>query len=184
MIQLDNEYETTEAKVGGGYVAPPPGGYVLQVVEVSDKPAKSGKDMITLGLDIAEGEFQGAFERFPKPYRQLVNGDNLPYFKAMIQAFQESNDYERLRGLIEHGSCNPHTLKGALVGGCVREAEYRSESGEIKVGLEIGWLCAVGKVSDIKVPKLKKLAGSTGARQGYSNQVNRVPQDEDDTLPF
>lgn len=183
MIQLDNEYEATEAKTGGGYVAPPPGGYVLQVLDVSDKPTKTGKDMITLTLDIAEGEFQGAFEKYPKPYRQLVNGDNLPYFKAMIQAFQESNDYDRLRGLIEHGNCDPFVLKGALVGGCVREAEYRHESGEIKVGLEIGWLCPVEKVPDIKPPKLKKLAGNAGARPGSHVQSSRAPQTDDD-LPF
>jgi hypothetical protein len=182
-MRIDQEYENTEAAEGGNYIAPPPGGYIFQVLEVSEKPSSSGKDMITLTLDIADGEFEGAFQRFPKKYCQLVNGDNLPYFKAMIEAFQTSNP-ERGR-LIQGGNFDPQRLTGAVVGGCIREEEYQDrETREIKVGLKVAWLCDLEKVGDIKPPKLKKLAGGQGAsRPAAYASAGRAPQADDD-LPF
>jgi hypothetical protein len=177
MINLDPDFSTTEAAQGGGFETPPPGGYTFRVVDVSDKPSKAGNDMLTLSVDIATGEYKGAFEKFPKMFFQLVNGEHLPYFKALLNNFAASNNPDRMVGVLNGLQFNAQKLKGLLIGGCLRAAEYEKD-GEIREGREVWYFCPISEVADIKPPKMKKLArgGSTSSRQ--------APPLDDDDLPF
>lgn len=180
MIQLDEEFTTTEAATGGAYDPPTPGGYVFQVVSVSDKPSNAGNAMVTLELDIADGNFAGAFAKFPKRYFQLVNGEHLPYFKGMLRSFKESNSEEKMRGVVNQSlQFDSSKLLKALVGGCLREAEYLDRSNQVRVGLEIAFLCPVKDVPDIKAPPLKKL--NKPAPTPSKNSSSPIPEDD---LPF
>lgn len=183
MIQLDKEFTTTEAAEGGQYEAPPAGGYILQVLEVSDKDSSAGNAMVTLSFDIAEGEYQGAFAKFPKKFFQLINGSHLAYFKGMLKAFQESNSEQSMHGIISKDlQFDSSRLVKRLVGASIREAEYKATDGEIKVGLEIYFLCPVKEVPNIKPAALKKLkAGTTSTAS--SSRPSAPPHDESD-LPF
>jgi hypothetical protein len=194
MIAIDNEYDKTEAKEFRPYENPPPGGYVLEVIEASDEPARSGKAMVTLSLDIAEGPCAGAFEQYPKKYFQLVNGESLPYFKALIKNFLDSNPEGKTRDLIftnRDGSkgLDVRRLVGLRIGGNLREAEYtKQDTGEVKVGLEVGYLGAVKDIPNMKVQPLKKLRGApSGSRPAPTptpgKPQGQAPQAEDD-LPF
>jgi hypothetical protein len=188
MIQLDGNFQSVKAQVGGMYVAPPAGGYVFRVLEVSEAPSDTGKPMVTLTMDVHEGPHKGVFEKYPKKYRQLVNGDSLPFFKGMLSAFQASNPTERLKGLVNHAlQCNPMVLKDCLVGGLLRDQEYKQkDSGEIRIGQEVAYLCAVSEVPNLKPAPIKRLTtqGKPNASHssGYS-APNGAPPPEDD-LPF
>lgn len=187
MIQLDSNFQTVKAQVGGQYVAPPAGGYVFTVLEVSEAPSDAGKPMVTLTLDIAEGPSKGCFEKYPKKYRQLVNGESLPFFKGMLASFQASNTPEKIKGLVNQSlQCNPMILKGCLVGGLLRDQEYKQkDSGEIRIGQEIAYLCAASEVPNLKPAPLKKLvAQSRGASQspGYGSAAGAPPPEDD--MPF
>ncbi len=191
MIALDKDFDTTEAKDFKPFENPPSGGYVFEVLEVSDKASESGKAMVTLSLDIAEGPHAGAFENYPKKYRQLVNGESLAYFKAMIKAFMESNPPGLTKEIIftqRDGSkgFDPSRLRGLRIGGNLREAEYmKQETSEVKVGTEIGYLGAVKDVPAMKPQPLKKLRGAPVATKPFQpTRPGNVPPPAEDDLPF
>ncbi len=179
MIQLDNTFPETEAAENKGFETPPPGGYVFRVTDVSEKPSAAGNAMLTLSVDIAQGDFEGAFEKFPKKFFQLVNGDHLPYFKALLNHFKESNPEAKTKGLVNAAlQFDAQKLKGLLIGGCLREAEYLNRDNDLCIGREIWYFCPVEEVNEIKPPKMKKLDKKSGTSKP-STSAN-----PDDDLPW
>lgn len=190
MIQLDDDFEKVEAKEGGAFEPPEPGGYVMTVLDISEAPSKAGNAMVTLSLDISEGENAGCFQKFPKKFFQQVNGDNLPYFKAMIQHFQASNPADKMNQVIQRQRdqsivFNGAALKGMRIGANLREAEYMDKTGNLCVGIEVGALCAVKDIALVRPMPLKKLKGAKPAatRQPAYPTTGAPPLAEDD-LPF
>jgi hypothetical protein len=169
MYTLGSDYDSTEAKEFTPFETPPVGGYVFKVVEVDGSPSKGGRPMVSLGLDIAEGPYAGAFAKYPKTYRQMIDGAGLPYFKAMIKQFSESNSEAKMREVIfmqKNGTkgFDPMKLLGLRIGGNLGEAEYvKQTTGETKIGTEIRFLGAVKDVPLMKPLSLKKLSGSNGS---------------------
>jgi len=170
MYTLGKDFDTTEAKEFTPFENPPSGGYVFTVVEAEQTSTRNaGRPMVTVKLDIAEGPHKGAFAKFPKPYRQMMDGDSQAYFKGMLKNFALSNPETKMAQVIftnRDGSkgFNAAALVGMRIGGNLREAEYqKQDSGEIKVGLEISFLGAVKDVPLMKPLALKKLAGSNGS---------------------
>ena len=139
-IKLDANFKDVAPAEAGGYVQPPAGGHVMKVLDVSDQPSKAGNPMVTLKLDIAGGEYGGAFAKFPRRFFQLINGEHTAYFKGMLKAFKESNPENEVRGLVVDGAFYPERMKGLVVGACLREAEYKDKNGEIKVGRSLSSL--------------------------------------------
>lgn len=185
MIQLDSNFQTEKAKTGGAYSAPPAGPYIWVVTDVSEEPSKEKKPMVTLTLDVYSGPEKGCFDKFPKKYRQLVNGDNMPYFKGMLEAFKASNPQEKIRGLINQQlQLYPMVLKGCIVGGMLRDHEYKhKETGEIKIGQEIAYLFAASEVNNLKPMPLKKLSGGASHPQSYGGNSG-APAPDDSDMPF
>jgi hypothetical protein len=193
MYTLGKDFDTTEAKEFVPFENPPSGGYVFKVVGSEDAPTRGGRPMVTLALDIDEGPHKGAFTRFPKPYRQMLDGESLPYFKAMLKYFGESNPEAKMQKVIftqRDGSkgFDHAALVGLRIGGNLREAEYiKQDTGETKVGLEVSFLGAVKDVGSMKPLPLKKLEGSRPAARPAASRpatTSRPPLDEDDSLPF
>lgn len=185
MIQLDSNFQTEKAKTGGQYSAPPAGPYIWIVTDVSEAPSKDRKPMVTLTLDVYSGPEKGCFEKFPKKYRQLVNGDNMPYFKGMLESFKASNPQEKIRGLVnQQFQFFPMVLKGCIVGGMLRDHEYKKkDSGEIKVGQEIAYLFPAADLGGLKPMPIKKLSGSAGQPQPHSGNAG-ASSHEEDFMPF
>lgn len=194
MILIDREFDKTEAKEGGQFDPPDPGGYVMLVLEVSEQPSKAGSDMVTLSLDIADGEHAGAFAKFPKRFFQQVNGDNLAYFKGMIGHFSASNPPAKMNQVIfkqkdESLGFDGQALVGMRIGANLREAEYLDRAGQVKMGLEVGALCAVKDVPGLKPMPVKKLKGQrpgtpTAARPAAQTAGGALPLAGEDDLPF
>lgn len=190
MYTLGNDYDTTEAKEMTPFEQPPNGGYVLKVVGYSTDPAKNGRPMITLDLDIAEGPHTGAFAKFPKPYRQMLDGDSLPYFKAMIKYFGESNPAPKMAEVIftqKNGSkgFDPSKLMGLRVGGNLGEVEYiKQATGEVKVGTEVRFLGAVKDVPSMRVLPLKRLNGAAPARTQAPSAAKGPATMTSEDVPF
>lgn len=184
MIQLDASFQNVKAENIGQFENPPAGGYILKVIDVSDKKSESGSDMITLTLDIAEGPFEDGFGKYPKKVRQVISEKSLPYFKGMLNSFKASNPPEKLKGMVNASfQFNPMVLKGAIIGGLLRDAEYINKSGELKIGQEIDFLCQVDEVPNLKTRALKKLTGPM-ASGNTANTANNAPPHGDDDLPF
>lgn len=191
MYTLGNDYDTTEAKEMTPFEQPPTGGYVLKVVDYSTDSAKNGRPMITLLLDIAEGPHAGAFAKYPKAYRQMLDGDSLPYFKAMIKYFSESNPEGRMREVIftqKNGSkgFDPAKLMDLRIGGNLGEVEYiKQATGELKVGTEVRFLGAVKDVPSMRPLPLKRLNGAAPAGKTQAPSAAKGPATmTSDDVPF
>ncbi len=185
MIPLDSGFATVEPKEPAQYSKPPAGGCPLIVVTVSEKPSQAGNDMVTLGLDIASGPFEGAFEKFPKKFFQLINGDQQAYFKHMMKCFKESNPPEKMAQVItkqrdESLVFDPNKLFGCVIGGNLREAEYIDSRGELCLGIEVGALCSIKDIDKVSIMPVKKLK----PRQSHSVQSNQAASEDSGDLPF
>lgn len=186
-----NDYDKTEAKDPQPYENPPSGGYVFKVVEVGTDPSRGGRPMVAIGLDIAEGPYAGAFARFPKVVRQMLDGDSIAYLKAMINHFAASNPPARMANVIfkqRDGSTgfDPNALMGLRIGGNLGEAEYiKKESGEVKVGTEVRFLGPAGDISKMKPLPLKKLDKGAAPQKAFApSRPGTVPPSAEDDLPF
>jgi hypothetical protein len=185
MIQLDSGFATVEAKEPAQYSKPPAGGYPLVVVTISEKPSKAGNDMVTLGLDIASGPFEGSFEKFPKMFFQLVNGDQQAYFKHMLKSFKESNSPEKMAQVIvkqrdESMVFDANKLFGCVIGGNLRDAEYLDAQGNLCIGIEVGALCSIKDIDKVSIMPIKKLK----AQRPASAHTNHAANEDSGDLPF
>ena len=167
-------------------VNPPSGGYILKVVNVFDKPSKSGKPMLSFMLDIAEGEFKDVFTRkynesqnwYLNHYFVYDSIEQIARFKGLLKAFSKSNpkffNREDLLGL----SFNEKKLINLQIGGVLREEEY-IKNGDIRIGIKVFYLCSTETIraKQYKVPDIKRIENQIPE---YSNPSNY----EDEGLPF
>lgn len=186
MIQLDNDFANTEAKQAGQYEPPPAGGYILKVLTSVEKISNSGNPMVSMELDIEEGEFKNAFEKYPAKFMQNCTGKSTPYFKGMLLSFKVSNPHGSMAAIIQNNQFNPGPLVGMLIGGNIREEEFYNQSGELKTTMGIQNLCDTefvrqGHVKPLGIKKAVKPVGSIGQPiQGN----NPPPHTEEFPLPF
>lgn len=173
MIQLDGSFKHSEAYTPSGKPDHPhPGGYAFIVREVFENPSRTNKAMLTVGLDIDEGEFKGFFAEHPKRFYQVTEGEYVTYFKGIVRSFLESNSKEKLAGLIDR-SLNFHSEKllGCRIGGCLREVEYVGGNGAVNIGVELEFLGPIHKISSFKPSPIKRLPPSRpDERRGRAEQ--------------
>jgi hypothetical protein len=189
-----NGYDTTQAQTGG-FTQLPPGAYNCVIKSAYEIQAQSGKNMIQLQLDIADGEFAGYFKnqyesarklypdtKWRATYNQLTEGDSLGYFKGLIQDIQDSNP-----GYIF--DFNEEKLSGKKIGGVFGREQYKNQFGEVKFATKCFYCVAASKVKDMPPPKDKLLdpAKTNGNGNGYNDaHANGIVEDINvsDDLPF
>lgn len=186
MIQLEGEFRTVEPQEMGEYVRPPAGAYVLKVIAVSDAASKSsGAPMLTLDLDIAEGEFKGTFEKFPLKLYQLCTKASLPYLKGLLTAFKNSN--ASMPKTVENNVLKPDALLGLRIAGNLREEEYKDlKTGEIKIAMRIAYVRSIDSMKDMPVLPLKTLPKGKPMEPFKTESTNVTPGgvDPNDNLPW
>lgn len=181
-MEKPNGWDDAKAATGGDFEKPAAGGYVLGIVRIEEKPSDSGNKMITLYLDIAQGEWKNYHrelgEKLGKDcylrYYQLTEAEkSIPFFKGMITSVEKSNPGYKW-------NWEPQTLRGKLVGANLREEEYTNKDGERRLGLKIAYLCSLESVPGLKVlpPKLLSASANTNAQ----SQSDIMPPQGD--LPF
>jgi hypothetical protein len=192
-MQKPQGYDESVA-YSGEFKALPPGAYVCLIRQAKEEIAKySGNTMISLALDILEGDFKGFYSeiftsksdtekaKWPCVFRQAVDGKSLPFFKGLITSIEESNpgfvfDFDEKK------------LKGKKLGIIFRSEEYYSNSGEIKEITKPFLACSIKTIleNNYKIPSTKKVESSEAPvceympPEGFSN----VPFSSDDDLPF
>lgn len=178
-IALDQNYETTPAEEHKPFERPPSGGYILEVVEAEEGVSSKGNPMVTFSMDIAEGPHKGVFQKFPIKFYQLVTGEQTARFKGVMKAFSESNSPDKMRPVIGGGSLHAEKLKGARIGGCLRDEEYMNRDGVLKTSCKIAFLCSAQRVKDGEVDPMpvKRLEGPAS---NHSTARSTPPHSEDD----
>lgn len=172
---LTGEFERLEA-----------GGYICKIVNAKEETSKSGKRMLVIAIDIAEGDkkdfFRNRFTKNANPdkkwpaggvYRQMLEGDKaVGYLKGLMTSLEASNtgfkwdwDEKKLKDL----KC------GAIFG----EEEYEKLDGSVGTTTKVKFIRTVKAIQDgnFKVPELKKLPQKGEAFDSFGTVA-------DDDLPF
>lgn len=186
-------YDECDA-IGGGFRDPQAGPCILGIVNASIKNNRNGEQVLTLFLDIAEGEFKNHYQRLTNRlnknlllrYFQNTEGKGTPYFKGIISAIEESNQGFQF-------DWNESELIHKKLGGNLREEEYvRTSDGTIGIALRVAYLCSKRSILEggHKVLPAKKLQQETQREPG----VDDIPPDdfnqdisyqyEEEPLPF
>ena len=145
---------------------------------------------MVLMIDVADGYhkgfFQQAFDRNTQSdkkwpnggqYRQLTEGNSLPFFKGMITAIEESNagftfDFDEKK------------LAGKMVGCVVGREQYKKDNGELAFATKIMQIRSVEAIkAGVEPPEDKLLESqqtSSSAGFGFGTEVVF----DDDDVPF
>ena len=181
-------YDEAQA-ITGEYERLNAGGYICKIISAKEEKSKSGKRMLVLALDIAEGDkkdfFRNRFNENSNPdkkwpagaiYRQMLEGEKAAGFlKGLMTSLESSNegfkwdwDEKKLANL----KC------GAIFG----EEEYEKMDGSVGTTTKVKFIRTIKAIQDgnFKVPELKKLPEKGEAFEDF---VNSVTSDNDD-LPF
>jgi len=182
-MEKPNDYDQSEAKKqGGDFPQPPIGGHILKVVKAEEGKSSTNKPMLTIFLDIAEGEFNGHYaelsaklekDAYLRKY-QLLDSDNVPYFKGLIELFEFCNQGFKF-------NFDEKTLVGKKIGANLREKEYLNKDNELKTGLEIGYFASIEEVRSGLAPMKKKTIKTTA--QSNEPAIGATVPDKSD-LPF
>lgn len=187
-----------EARAMTGSRALAAGGYVLGIISAQEKISNSGKPMLALQIDIAEGEERGYFTDLAQSnsngkwpgtgiyYIMLPEDPNVPAddqtlrrLKGIIAAIEESNPGYTW-------NWDERTLRGKKIGSLWRREEFITQQGNSAWSTKCCVLLPVDKIrsGEFQVPKDKPLAESAAR----SNNAGFTPIDPgtvtDDDLPF
>ena len=173
-------YDTAQTKEFTGTKFPPAGPYVFGILRAEcHKTKTSGRDAITLTLDIAKGDFKNFFrgrtdqadgkDKYLK-YMQLVDGDSVAYFKGMIKAIEESNQGFKF-------DFDESKLHRKLVGGMIRDKEIIGNDGTSFMYPEVAFLCSVktAESGNLTIPQAKKAKQPNNPLQGFQDDDSQYP---------
>lgn len=132
-VQSFTEYEPLEL-----------GGHVCKIMNVEEKKSRTGRDMLVISLDIAEGEqkdyYSMQYRNDTRPDKkwgcnvyQLIedmNGNTSRGFKTFIETVEASNSGFDVNQIWNGGFCG--YFKDKLVGGVFGREQYRSNDGSVK----------------------------------------------------
>lgn len=206
---LPNDYDTARGYDGSTAPKLTPGGHICRIRGARvEKARSSGRDMLVVAFDIAEGsEFDGYYaERFKsaKQYRSDANwpgvfratttnaeGKTNGFFKGLIEAVEASNPGFNFRAV----GCDENKLNGKLVGFNFGEEEYADRNtGEIRSNVKPQYAVSVAKVREGVIPPARKPYkessgyGTTPHQFNQQTSMANVPDggiaDDDDELPF
>ena len=192
-MNMPTGYQEADAKSFGEFETLEPGGYICKILKAEEQTSKSGKQMLVIFYDIAEGEhkdyYKREFERIKEKnpdakwkgtYYQLTEGNCVSYFKGLITSIEESNAGYKW-------DFNESTLKGKLFGGAIGLEEWEN-NGKSGMQPKLRYVTSVESIrKGINPPKDKMLDGSTKAVNQNSGGLDadfHLMSDEDDDLPF
>lgn len=176
------------------------GGHICKIMNVKEQKSSTGKDMIVISLDIAEGEQKGYYtEQYKKDQRpidqkkwgcivyQLVednDGNTNRGFKTFINAVTKSNKGFDENAIWDEKFCE--YFKDKLIGGVFGREQYRNGNQELKWSTKC---IAFRDIETIKkgvpVPEDKYLPDAQPGKATAFDMFENVSDDvNEDDLPF
>ena len=167
-----NGYDNAIA-LTGEYERLKPGGYICKIIAAKEEKSKSGNKMLTLALDIDEGEQKGFFmKRFEELKKENqdpnkeVKYPNAAIYHQMLEGNEKAVGF--LKGLMTSlEASNPNfkwnwdekKLVGLKCGAIFGEEEYEKMDGSIGVSCKVKFIRTIKCIQEnnFKVPELKKL---------------------------
>lgn len=176
----------------GSFPQLPPGGYICRIKKAAVTTTRTGKEQMVLMIDIADGDYKGFFQqafdrntqsdkKWPNggQYRQLTEGNSLPYFKGMITAIEESNSGFKF-------DFDEKKLTGKMVGCVFGREQYEKENKELAFATKIVQIRSVEAIKAGVEPPEDKLLDAKQTSSGKSDSTafgTEIVFDDDD-VPF
>ena len=192
-MEKPKDFDT--AKATGEFKPLPAGGYVCKIIGVDEAMSKTGKKMLKIALDIAEGEEAGRFmdaykadtrefKKWPAggmvyPLTEDQNGNTHGRFKQFTNCVTDSNKGFEIVWGKEFGSC----FKGKLVGAVFGREQYENQNGELRWSTKPQHFKTVEEIrdGDFKVPEDKPLPQKDNASAASLEGFSEI---SDDDIPF
>lgn len=186
-------YDEAQA-ITGDTKALPPGGYVCQIKNAVEQTTKTGKTMLVLLLDVAEGEYTEYFQRiydantsgnkkWPNGgiYRQLTEGKSIDFFKGMITCIEKSNP-----GYVAfdaNGILDEKLLRGKLIGCVFGREQYEKDNGSLAFATKVMQVRSIEAIRAGVEPPEDKLLSRQEENKYNSGLGQEIAFDYND-LPF
>lgn len=172
-MEKPKDFDT--AKATGEFKTLEAGGYVCEIIGVEETLSKTGKKMIKVALDIAEGDEKGHFmEAYKSDTRDFkkwpnsgvayqltedADGNTHGRFKQFTNSVVASNSGFEIEWGKNFGACFKGKLVGVLFG---REQYEGQQDGKLKWTTKPQFFKTVEEIrkGDFKVPEDKPLAGA------------------------
>lgn len=176
------------------------GGHICKIMNVKEQKSSTGKDMIVISLDIAEGEqkdyYKKMFQKDTRPIAekkwgcvvyQLIedkDGNTNRGFKTFINSVQKSNKGFDEKNIWDENFCE--YFKDKLIGGVFGREQYRNQNGELKWSTKC---IAFRDIDTIKkgvaIPEDRYLNDSQpGKASMFEGFESLQPAPDEDDLPF
>ena len=172
------------------------GGYICKVLACKQEQSKSsGKNMLVINFDIAEGDFKDFYLEKYKNAPRDQNNPQEPKWQGKYYILLEGENFEgRLKAFttsIEESNegytwnWNEESLKGKVFGGIFREEDYIAYNGEVRTSAKLWQVRSTKKIRDgeFEIPKKKELTQDDIASNNASLDATFMPVTDDD-LPF
>ena len=182
---------TVEGAHPGEFVKVPAGGYVCVIRMVGIDKTKTGKYKMMFTLDIAEGEFAGAFKdsQYPPIFQQLIYDDNgtaSKYLKGLLEDIEASNPDWKMP---PNDELDVATLVNKKVGFIFGEKEYLKKNGEVGTFMEPRRSLTIKRVrnGEYATPQLRKLSDEDRQRANgadTNSDIEFIQDDNGDNAPF
>lgn len=191
---MDKPKDFDTAKAWGEYEPLPAGGYVCEIIGVDETMSRTGKKMIKIAVDIAEGDEKGRFmESYKADSREFKkwpngavvyqltedqDGNTHGRFKQFTECVIDSNNGFEIKWGKEFGAC----FKGKLIGVVFGREQYESQQdGKLKWSTKPQFFKTVQEIRDgrFKVPEDKLL----NAKNTNPTEAGFGPISDDD-IPF
>lgn len=194
-MQKPNNYDNTQAS--GDFTPVTPGGHHLIIKKVEESKTKTGKPMIIVAFDMADGDSQPKYfttmfandirpdKKWPRSGRQYIvtednDGNCSRSFKTFINCVERSNNGFQTTW----GDAFASQFKNKRIGGVfgLVENEY---NGKVTKRCELRWFCDDSKADSANIPD-PKLLPNTNKTVGVPdvNGFMSVPDDDDEEVPF
>ena len=169
-------------------------GYICIILACKQEQSNSGKKMLVVNFDIAEGDFKGFYMDRYKNAPRDNNNPVEPKWQGKYYIVLEGEGYEgRLKAFttsIEESNAgytwdwNEENLKGKLFGGIFREEEY-VYNGEIRSNVKLWQIRSTKTIREgnFEVPRKKELPEDEKKANNASLDATFIPV-TDDNLPF
>ena len=185
----------------GEFETLPAGKYVCQIVQVNVTQDQKGREQMVILFDIADGEHKGYYDRMFQGakrndasqakwkgiFRQLTQGNSLPFFKGVITSIEKSNPGYKW-------NWEEKSLVRKKFGGIFGREEFIASDGKKRMATKCIQIRSIEGLKDAEIPEDKLIPENAapqqaqnypyinnGAGDGFMNIPDGV---EDEGLPF
>jgi hypothetical protein len=176
------------------------GGHICKIMGVKEQKSSTGKDMIVISLDIAEGEqkdyYGNMYRKDSRPITekkwgcivyQLIedkDGNTNRGFKTFINSVAKSNKGFDETKIWDEKFCE--YFKDKLIGGVFGREQYRNQNGELKWSTKCIAFRDIDTIKKgVEVPEDKYLPDAQpGKASMFGGFEDMTPDVSEDSLPF